>query len=212
MKEQHDHPHREETTARHGDDCNVTAKPQQTIALNAQATAEQLTTLRVEGMDCADEVAALERVLKPVAGIREFKVSLMAGRVTITHEKKLSTDDLVRAVGKAGLKARAIVEGQGEETSASAQRARLIAVILSGVFTGLGLLMQWQKIAEPYGPLVAFIIAILAGGWFIAPKALRAVRQLSLDMNVLMTVAVIGAAIIGEWSVTSHTTAKRVTC
>ena len=184
----------------HGEECDITAKPQQTIALNAQATAEQLTTLRVVGMDCADEVAALERALKPVPGIREFKVNLMAGKVTFAHEKRISTDDLISAVDKAGLKARVIAEGEEQETSASAQRARLIAVAVSGIFTGIGLLMQWQKIAEPYGRIVVFVTAIIAGGWFIAPKALRAIRQLSLDMNVLMTVAVIGAALIGEWS------------
>ncbi len=76
----------------------------------------------------------------------------------------------------------------------------IIAVAISGAFTGVGLLMQWQNIAAPYGRIVPFAIAIVAGGWFILPKALRAVRQLSLDMNVLMTVAVIGAALIGEWS------------
>lgn len=184
----------------HGGACDTSNKAQENIPLNASATAEELTTLRVAGMDCADEVAALERVLKPLPGIREFKVNLMAGKVTIGHEKKLSTDDLIQAVGKAGLKAQAIVEGQEEETSASAQRARLIAVIVSGIFTGMGLLMQWQKIAEPYGKILAFIIAIVAGGWFILPKTLRALRQFSLDMNVLMTVAVIGAAAIGEWS------------
>ena len=201
MSDDKPHSHSEKATSAgcHGEECDISAKPQQTIALNAQATAEQLTTLRVEGMDCADEVAALQRALKPVAGIREFKVNLMAGRVTIAHEKKLSTEDLIQAVGKAGLKARDVAGEQGE-ASGSAQRARIIAVAISGVFTGIGLLMQWQKIAEPYGRIVAFAIAIIAGGWFIAPKALRAVRQLSLDMNVLMTVAVCGAAAIGEWS------------
>lgn len=198
--EPHRHAKKESSTACHGPECDITAKPQQTIALNARATAEQLTTLNVEGMDCADEVAALERVLKPVTGIREFKVNLMAGKVTIAHEKRLSTEDLVAAVGKAGLKARQVAKGTEEEASGSAQRARIVAVIVSGIFTGIGLLMQWQNIAGRYGAIVAFAIAIVAGGWFILPKALRAVRQFSLDMNVLMTVAVIGAALIGEWS------------
>ena len=184
----------------HGEDCDVASERQQTIALNAQATAEQLTTLRVEGLDCADEVAALERVLKPVGRIREFKVNLMAGKVTVAHEQTLSADDLILAVGKAGLKAHAIAEGRQEEASGSAQRARIIAVAISGVFAGAGLLMQWQNVAAPYGRIVAFAIGIIAGGWFILPKALRSVRQLSMDMNVLMTVAVIGAALIGEWS------------
>ena len=196
----HDEHEREKASACHGDECSVTAKSQQTIALNANANAEQSTTLRVDGMDCADEVAALERALKPVTGVREFKVSLMAGKVTIAHEKKLSTDDLIRAVGKAGLKARAVAEGTEQEASASGQRARIIAVAVSGVFTGIGLLVQWQEVAAPYGRIVAFVIAIISGGWFILPKTFRAIRQLSLDMNVLMTVAVMGAALIGEWS------------
>ena len=108
---------------------------------------------------------------------------------------------MIRAIGKAGLKA-SVQRGDEheEEASGSAQRARLIAVVVSGIFTGIGLLMQWQNIAAPYGRIVAFVIAIITGGWFIAPKTWRALRQRSLDMNVLMTVAVIGAALIGEWS------------
>ena len=105
-KHEHDDKGRPGSPSCHGDDCSVTARPQQTISLNAQAAAEQVTTLRVEGMDCADEVAALERALKPEAGLRDFKVNLMAGKVTFAHEKKLSTADLIRAVGQAGLKAR----------------------------------------------------------------------------------------------------------
>ena len=202
------HPRERQTSACHGDECSVGADPRQIVPLNAQATAEQLTTLRVEGMDCADEVAALERVLKPVAGIREFKVNLMARTVTIAHEKNLSTDDLIRAVAKAGLNARATGQQEREEhASGEAQRARLIAVAISGAFTGLGLLLQRLNVDATFGrgtastvAIFAFGVAIVAGGWFIAPKALRALRQFSLDMNVLMTVAVIGAAAIGEWS------------
>lgn len=149
-------------------------------------------------MDCAAEVEALERALKSIAGIGEFRVNLMAGKVTIAHEKKLSTADLIRVVGKAGLKGGA--DGQEPEASALAQRARIVAVIVSGIFTSIGLLMQWQEIAAPGGQIVAFVIAIIAGGWFILPKAWRAVGQRSLDMNVLMTVAVSGAAALGEWS------------
>ena len=39
--------------------------------------------------------------------------------------------------------------------------------------------------------------AIVSGGWFILPKAVRALRRFALDMNVLMTVAVIGAVLAG---------------
>ena len=44
-----------------------------------------------------------------------------------------------------------------------------------------------------------YVAAVVAGGWFIAPKALLAARRVRPDMNLLMTVAVIGAAAIGQW-------------
>ena len=48
-------------------------------------------------------------------------------------------------------------------------------------------------------PDVAFTIAIIAGGPLVfPPKALRSLKTFSLDMNVLMTVAVIGAVAVGE--------------
>lgn len=73
-----------------------------------------------------------------------------------------------------------------------------ITVIISGIFTGLSFLIQWQN-APAYGEIACAIIAIIAGAWFIFPKAIRSIYKFSLDMNVLMSVAVIGAACINEW-------------
>jgi Zn2+/Cd2+-exporting ATPase len=47
--------------------------------------------------------------------------------------------------------------------------------------------------------IALFLAAIISGGWFIAPKAIAATRRLAPDMNLLMTIAVLGAAGIGEW-------------
>jgi Cd2+/Zn2+-exporting ATPase len=40
---------------------------------------------------------------------------------------------------------------------------------------------------------------MLAGGWFLLPKAWRAARRLRPDINLLVVIAAIGASIIGEW-------------
>jgi Cd2+/Zn2+-exporting ATPase len=168
--------------------------------LNPAATGDAQTTLRVQGMDCSDEVEAIQRVLKPLTGVREIKVNLMGGKVVIAHAAGVTAEQLVRAIGKAGLKA-TVPDGEGAaEASVRAQHARLIAVTISGLFTGIGLLWGWLDLSPPWGKLPAFGIAIVAGGWFVVPKAVRAGRQFSLDMNVLMTVAVAGAVAIGQWS------------
>ncbi len=187
----------------HGNDCGGEKAKQsdttQTL-LNSESAGGAETILRVSGMDCADEVEALNRVLRPIAGIREIKVNLVAAKVTVVHESRVGTEQLIKAIASAGLKASELNEVNQGEASASAQRHRLLSVIASGVFTSLGLVLRWTQSFEPWGQKVAFGIAIVAGGWFILPKAIRAVRRLALDMNVLMTVAVIGAAAIGEWS------------
>jgi Cd2+/Zn2+-exporting ATPase len=158
------------------------------------------TMFRVTGMDCADEVEAVNRTLKPIPGVKEVQVNLMAGTVAVTHDDTVNTDRLISALGKAGLRATLATAGSATASPASGQRSRLISVVVSGVFTGLGLLLQWLKVEPEWLRLGTFAPAIVAGGWFILPKAIGALRRVSLDMNVLMTVAVAGAVAIGEWS------------
>jgi len=40
---------------------------------------------------------------------------------------------------------------------------------------------------------------MLAGGWFLLPKAWQAIKHLRPDINLLVVIAAIGASIIGEW-------------
>ncbi|MBA3481312.1 MAG: cadmium-translocating P-type ATPase, partial [Pirellulales bacterium] len=51
----------------------------------------------------------------------------------------------------------------------------------------------------PAAAKALFGAAILAGVWLVLPKAASALRRLQPDMNLLMTVAVIGAVALGEW-------------
>ena len=48
--------------------------------------------------------------------------------------------------------------------------------------------------------MVSYVGAMIAGGWFVIPKAWLALRRLLPDMNLLMVVAVLGAIGIGQWS------------
>jgi Zn2+/Cd2+-exporting ATPase len=167
------------------------------IVLNPDAAAERETTLAIAGMDCAEEVAAIQRALKPLPGVREVRANLLAGKATISHDASMTPELLIEAIGREGLKATVATANAGEASEA-AQRPRLISVLISGIFTGLGLLIRW-RLQDDSATILIFAVAIMSGGWFILPKALRALRRFALDMNVLMTVAVAGAAAIGEW-------------
>ena len=58
--------------------------------------------------------------------------------------------------------------------------------------------MQWAGVGPPGLRLLMFGAATLAGAVLVLPGALASLRRLRLDMNVLMTVAVAGAWVIGE--------------
>lgn len=70
-------------------------------------------------------------------------------------------------------------------------------IAASGILTGLGLVSKWSGIPEPW-QMICFATATLSGGALVFPAAWKALLKFKLDMNVLMTVAVIGAWIIGE--------------
>ena len=71
-------------------------------------------------------------------------------------------------------------------------------VAISGILTGVGLALGWIEIGPTWLQAGAFAIATLAGGFLVFPAAWKALLAKRLDMNVLMTVAVAGAWIIGE--------------
>ena len=55
----------------------------------------------------------------------------------------------------------------------------------------------WLRLRlDPVG--VVFLAAAIIGGWNFFPQGIRAIRTIRLDMNFLMTIAIIGALLIGE--------------
>ena len=184
--ENHDHSHDDDE--------------QSEVTIGDVSAAAALTSLRITGMDCADEVAILEKVLKPIEGVRGVQANIIASKITVAHDASVTPQQLIDAITPSGMEASlASVESRKDATT-TGQRNRAVSVGASGILTGIGLVSQWTDLLPEPLPVAIFAMATIAGGWFIFPKALAAVRRLMLDMNVLMSVAVIGAAIIGEWS------------
>lgn len=73
-------------------------------------------------------------------------------------------------------------------------------VTASGILTGIGLILHWTDAGPGWLTIATFAAATLAGGALVFPAAWEALRKLRLDINVLMTVAVTGAWIIGEYA------------
>ncbi len=72
---------------------------------------------------------------------------------------------------------------------------------LSGALLLLGGLFFFRPLPPPLEELQNWLWAAsaVAGLWFVAPNAWRSARMLRPDMNLLMTVAAIGAGFLGDW-------------
>ena len=142
------------------------------------------------GLDCADEVAVLKREVGPLVGGQDnLSFDILKGRMSVRGG---DAEQVIEAVARTGMKAELWRE-DGEPSVPSGfwqRRGRMVLTTLSGLAVLVGIVTDAT-------PVYAF--AIIAGAWYILPKAWFALKRLRPDMNLLMTIAVIGAAAIGQW-------------
>ncbi len=151
---------------------------------------------RVEGMDCTEEVVILERRLKPLAGVEAVSADVIGQRLHVKYDAaKLTTSTMVDAVGQTGM--RIWLEHEQPRSSASDVRARLWLTVAAGTGIGASLLFSAAGLDLVARGLLA--AATVAGGIYPARRALTAIRTRSVDINVLMVIAVCGALVLGEW-------------
>lgn len=146
-------------------------------------------------MDCSDEVSAIQNAFK-IEFVSGVEANIMKESVTVYHDPKLSVEKIKKIIEKTGLK----VVNASQKNFFQDHSRRIFLVGVSGIALGLGLILHWIKFPQEIVANIFFFLSIVFAGGIIFPKSLRAIKQFHLDMNVLMTVAVIGAIIIKEYS------------
>ncbi|MCP3028798.1 heavy metal translocating P-type ATPase [Halobacillus sp. A5] len=153
-------------------------------------------TYTIEGMDCGSCAATIEKHLSRNPSIQEVRVNFSTGKMQVdhtTHQK-----EIVKEVERAGFSA-SLEESSGQQKDQmSSKKNGMPTTTLSGVFLALGFIGSFTAVPEAF--ITAFYAAaMLIGGYKPARSSFYAIKSGSLDMNVLMVSAAIGAAIIGEW-------------
>jgi Cd2+/Zn2+-exporting ATPase len=150
--------------------------------------------LEVEGMDCADCARHVEKAVTKIPGIKLARVNFLNGRMSIECDpRNVAIKDIEHAVQSAGYSLK-------KDSQTFIQKYKqTILTGLSGIFALLGSVAFLFNIPQSL-IVIIFLLAIISGGSTIAIKGMKEAWSLTLGMNFLMSVAVIGAMIIGEWA------------
>ncbi|MEQ9398908.1 MAG: cation-translocating P-type ATPase [Longimicrobiales bacterium] len=162
---------------------------------------------RVGDMDCPSCVRKIETRLRAVDGVLDVMGSPVSRTVTVRHGGGVSATTLRDEMGRLGYAAHPL-DGNAEPPALPtfATTAARITYAAMGLFAvGLALLLagaSTELFATPLHvitlPDLFFLAAAAVGGLNFFDKGLRALWARTLDMNFLMTVAIVGAAVIGE--------------
>ncbi len=156
------------------------------------------STLVVNGMDCADESRPIEKRLRKMSGVSNIRFNLLEGKVSIDHSIPLG--DIQIELKELGFDAVPASEIE-KEVSPSFLRTHKLTILtgISGTFAIAGIILHHLNFPDAVTtPLL--LTAVISGGYHIAIKGWKEARNFSLGMDFLMSMAVIGAMLIGEWS------------
>ncbi|PFC44907.1 heavy metal translocating P-type ATPase [Bacillus thuringiensis] len=160
---------------------------------NQKVTGDGVQTYVVDGMDCGACALTIEKHLQNVSGVEEVRVNFATGKMQIRHNR--NADDIIKEVSNAGFEASLAGTRRG---AAPVSKSKNTTLILSGLFLALGFGGSFTNIS-PLLITLLYAASIGIGGYKPAKSAFYAIRSKSLDMNVLMISATIGAALIGQW-------------
>lgn len=151
---------------------------------------------RVEGMDCNEEVTILERRLKPLVGLEALSADLIGQRLHVKYDAaKLTTSAMVDAVGETGM--RMWLEHEEPMVGGSALAWRWKLMLACGGLLASAAVLETVGFASAAVPF--YLAAVAAGIVYPLRRGLTAARTGTLDINVLMAVAVAGAVALGDW-------------
>ena len=177
---------------------------------------ETTATFTVPEMDCPSCADKIENALDTLSGLSSYETQPTTGKVVVTYDaKSFSPPDIVDGIESAGYEVTdsTATDADAEDSPTDDRESvwtssRAIRTWISGGFVALGLLFEFVLtgqnvlVAEIVGrELLAadilFLVAIGVAGQVIFRNGYYSARNLNLDIDLLMSIAISGAVIAG---------------
>ncbi|MFA5522358.1 MAG: heavy metal translocating P-type ATPase [Castellaniella sp.] len=160
-----------------------------------QAVGQALRTpLRILQMDCPTEEGLIRARLKGMPGVHALRFNLMQRVLTVDHAAD-ALPSVLAALREIGFRA----ELPGEEMQTAPSGARTSWLLGLAALAALTAEMAHWFPAPGWLVLLTAVLAVVLSGTSTYRKGLIALRQGKLNINALMSIAVTGALLLGQW-------------
>jgi Cd2+/Zn2+-exporting ATPase len=203
----HDHAHGAAAHAHShhpGDGCCTNATetlvplpmPRSTRKSSAIA-GDAVTPIRIMQMDCPTEEALIRKKLGGMAGVNGMEFNLMQRVLTVRHVPS-AIEPILQAVRSLGYTPE-VADGSSERSEPAPEPAKpWWPLALAGVAALASEAAHWAG-APTWVAAALAVAAVLLSGISTYKKGWIAVRNGNLNINALMSIAVTGALILGQW-------------
>ncbi|MBP9777302.1 MAG: cation-translocating P-type ATPase, partial [Alphaproteobacteria bacterium] len=161
------------------------------------------TTFYIPSMDCPAEEKLIRQKLRSIPLVKHLEVNLIQQELIVTHDGP-DVSNIQKALNSLGIKAQ-IKNGSYTTEQLNLLKPHVTAkdwiiIILSGLLAFTAEVIAFTTHLENSSLVIVLALtSMLIGGRETFVKGLRAIRYFILNINFLMTIAVLGAVIIGEW-------------
>lgn len=173
----------------------------------ARPAADRQSVFRVADMCCPTEAELIRNRLEKMPGVIRVDANLMQREVAVRHQT--DEQELLAALRSLGMDAEltqpasaaaAAAQDLTSPTRAAASVPEWLPLAGSGVLAFAAEVVAWTTGSERSALVIGLsLVSIGLGGRDTLRKGWAALRNLTLNINFLMSLAVIGAVIIGQW-------------
>ncbi len=167
-------------------------------AVRELAPGTQTTILLISDMCCPTEESLIRRKLTGMPGVVEFDFNLVQRLLTLQHAPE-ALPTVMAALKSISLEAQVQDPEASATDSAPAKPTNWWPMVISGVSATSAEAVFWWNGGFHWTVAALALLAILCSGLPTYKKGLIALRNRNLNMNALMSIAVTGAILIGQW-------------
>lgn len=159
---------------------------------------EVSTVLRIAKMDCPTEEGLIRGKLQGMPGVQGLDFNLVQRTLTVRHAPD-AIKPVVEAIESLGMEAEVQKNDELHDPHAPAQRTNWLPMAVSGIAALLAEGVYWVNDGNHWAVVVLALVSIVTGGLSTYKKGWIALKNLNLNMNALMSIAVTGGMAIGHW-------------